>query len=132
MTETTLTEKAKHAIILKARRDGNDIIYQDDDFVAEVREYEDHVDVLVHRWFVCDDVDKIDEIEKKLRTKEARRFHEKGMLKTIMSLEDHKYRSSDNLKQIPCIDIIVYEEGHKLALLVQHVNFQFDKEVECD
>ena len=132
MTETTMADKAKHAIILKARRDGNDIIYQDENFVAEVEEHNDHIDVFVHRWFVVDDVDNIDEIENQLRNREARRFHEKGMLKTIMALEERKYKSSDNLRPIPCIDFVVYEEGHKLALLVRHVNFQFEKEVECD
>ena len=127
---TTISEKAKHAIIVRAMKKGNQIIYQDDDFIAEVEEHDDHIDVLVHRWFVCDDIDKIDEIEENLRTKEARRFHEKGILKAIMALEERKYKSSDNLKPIPCIDFIVYMKDHNIALLVQHINFQFEKEVE--
>ena len=126
---TTISEKAKHAIIVRAIKKGNKIIYQDDDFIAEVEEHDDHIDVLVHRWFVCDDVNDINEIEDKLMTKKARRFHENGMLKTIMALEEHGYDASD-IRSIPCIDFIVHKEDHNLALLVQHTNFQFEKEVE--
>lgn len=125
---TTISEKAKHAIIVRAMKKGNQIIYQDDDFIAEVEKHDDHIDVLVHRWFVCDDVNNIDEIEEKLMTKKARRFHENGMLKTIMALEEHGYDA--DIRSIPCIDFIVHKEDHNLALLVQHTNFQFEKEVE--
>lgn len=130
MTETTINEKAKRAIIVRAMKKGNQIIYQDDDFIAEVEEHDDHIDVFIHRWFICDDVNDIDEIEEKLMTKKARRFHENGMLKTTMALEEHGYDAGNNIRSIPCIDFIVYKKGHNLALLVQHNNFQFEKEVE--